>query len=360
MLHILHTADLHLDAPFAALTADRSRQRRAEQRELLDRLADAAIEGGADLVLLAGDLLDDRQTYRETAEALSAALGRIDAPVIIAPGNHDFYGPSSFYAGGPWPANVQIFRDSGVRRIELPGCTVYGCAFTGPFRDDSPLALFRAPEGDKPAVFVCHGDVDGTGRYAPIPREDIANSGLTYLALGHIHAFGGLQRAGGTAWAYPGCPEGRGFDELGEKGALWVTIDDEKNVTAELLPLAKRRYEILEKDLTGADPAQAVAEALAGGSAEDICRLILTGEAEALDLDALARLAGERRWSVQIRDHTRVRRDLWAREGEDSLTGAFLREMRRRIDGAEGAERATLEKAVRFGLSALENGEDTP
>ena len=68
MLHILHAADLHLDAPFAALTAEQARQRRAEQRLLLDALADAAIERGADLVVLAGDLLDSGQTYREVRE----------------------------------------------------------------------------------------------------------------------------------------------------------------------------------------------------------------------------------------------------------------------------------------------------
>ena len=43
MLHILHAADLHLDAPFAALTAEQARARRSEQRLLLDALADAAI-----------------------------------------------------------------------------------------------------------------------------------------------------------------------------------------------------------------------------------------------------------------------------------------------------------------------------
>ena len=63
---------------------------------------------------------------------------------------------------------------------------------------------------------------------------------------------------------------------------------------------------------------------------------------------------------MTIRDHTRVPQDLWGREGEDSLTGLFLREMRRRIEASEGEERAILEKAVRFGLTALENGEDTP
>jgi len=360
MLHILHAADLHLDAPFAALTAEQARQRRSEQRELLDKLADTAIERGADLVALSGDLLDSAQTYRETAQALASALGRIPAPVVIAPGNHDFYGPGSLYTAPIWPKNVLIFRDSAVQSLDLPNMTLYGAAFTGQFRDASPLAGFHAPDRGKPSVMVLHADVEGTGRYAPLPRADVAASGLTYLALGHIHACSGLQKEGATYWAYPGCAEGRGFDELGDRGALWVTIADDNTVTAEFLPLCRRRYEIVECDLTGQDPAQAVVSALSQGSPDDVCRLVLTGEAQALDLPALARAAAPCRWAVTLRDHTRIPQDLWSREAEDSLTGLFLRDMRRRIDAADGEEKATLERAVRFGLTALENGEDTP
>ena len=58
--------------------------------------------------------------------------------------------------------------------------------------------------------------------YGPISPGDIAASRLDYLALGHIHQASGLQREGSTYWAYPGCPEGRGFDELREKKALYV------------------------------------------------------------------------------------------------------------------------------------------
>ena len=64
----------------------------------------------------------------------------------------------------------------------------------------------------------------------------------------------GLRRAGETWWAYPGCPEGRGFDETGEKGALLVTLDS-SGAEAEFVPLAMRRYEILTADMTGDDPA---------------------------------------------------------------------------------------------------------
>ena len=56
MLTIIHGADFHLDAPFAALPPDKARARRAEQRELLDRLAGLAEERRADVVLLSASL----------------------------------------------------------------------------------------------------------------------------------------------------------------------------------------------------------------------------------------------------------------------------------------------------------------
>ena len=120
MLTILHGADFHLDAPFASLPPDKARQRREEQRALLDRLADLAEERQADLVLLSGDLLDSSQTYQETVEALARTLGQIHAPVFIAPGNHDCYGPRSVYANTVWPDNVHIFSTVGVESVALP------------------------------------------------------------------------------------------------------------------------------------------------------------------------------------------------------------------------------------------------
>ena len=41
---------------------------------------------------------------------------------------------------------------------------------------------------------------------------------MDYIALGHRHSFSGINIAGRTHFAYSGCPQGRGFDELDEKG----------------------------------------------------------------------------------------------------------------------------------------------
>ena len=155
MLTIIHGADFHLDAPFAALPPDKARARRAEQRELLNLIMGGTIVsimwlGGhyvAGGQMLSGDLLDGGQTYQETVQALARTLGGIPAPVFIAPGNHDCYGPRSVYAGTAWPDNVHIFSTVAVEGVELPGlnCVVHGAAFTTHQADRSPLMGFAAP-----------------------------------------------------------------------------------------------------------------------------------------------------------------------------------------------------------------------
>lgn len=358
MLTILHAADLHLDAPFASLAPEQARRRRAEQRELLERLAALARTQQADLVLLSGDLLDSGETYHETVQALSSALGRMEAQVFIAPGNHDFYSPRSIYAGTRWPENVHIFSTVQVESVELPalGCVVHGAAFTTPLADRSPLMGFSAPRDGRTHLMVLHGDVDGRGRYGPIRTEDIASSGLTYLALGHVHACSGLQRAGGTWWAYPGCPEGRGFDELGDKGVLAGEVSA-AGVDLRFVPLCRRRYHIIPVDVTGREPREALAEALPETAAEDVCRFVLTGESgeQGVDLPSLETAFAQRCYVLQLRDQTRPAEDIWKRAGEDTLRGLFLQDLRRRWEAAsDEEERQKIALAVRFGLAALD------
>ena len=92
---------------------------------------------------------------------------------------------------------------------------------------------------------VLHGDaVNNQSPYNYISKAEIAGSGLDYLALGHIHAASGLLTEGRTAYAWPGCAMGRGFDELGEKGVYLGTLDA-SGCKLEFCPLSGRKYEIL-------------------------------------------------------------------------------------------------------------------
>ncbi len=356
MLKIIHGADFHLDSPFSGLTPDRAARRRREQRELLDRLAALTREKHADLVLLAGDLLDSEHVYRETAQALREALASIPCPVFIAPGNHDFCGPRSIWTSLDWPDNVHIFTSDALEAAELPGCTLWGRAFISPHQDTCPLEGLTVSDDGNVHIAVLHGDVDGVEGYGPIPRAAIAASGLDYLALGHVHQGSGLQKEGNTFWACPGCPEGRGFDEQGDKGVLYVEVEP-GNVTAQFVSLAKYRYEIISADVTGAaDVLSTVRAALPEDTRNLVCRVILTGEGQPPDLAALDRELSPAFYGLTLIDRTRLPRDLWARRGEDTLTGLFLRTMWDRCQAEP--DNPVCQLAARYGLAALEGGEE--
>ena len=354
-MKLLHAADLHLDSPFRQLTAAQAAQRRRELRDVPARLARLAREEKADLVLLPGDLFDGERVYPETVRALADALGDIPAPVFISPGNHDFYHAASPYDTALWPENVHIFTSAALTGVPLPAlnCVVHGCAFTAPRREDDPLAGFSAPRDGRIHLLCLHGELSAPGGfYAPISPQSLAGSGARYAALGHIHVCTGLQWAGAVPWAYPGCPEGRGFDETGPKGVLLVTLDSGE-VQARFHPLCQRQYRIEAVELSS------FGGGLPREPSPDLVRLCLTGESAAPpNLAALTAQAAPRFFRVELRDETTLPQDLWARREEDSLTGLFLREMSRRLEGADEGERPALLLATRFGLAALEGGED--
>ncbi|MEY8387332.1 DNA repair exonuclease [Oscillospiraceae bacterium 38-13] len=360
MLKFIHAADFHLDSPFAALPPGQAADRRRESRETAFRLADYVNSRGIQLVLLAGDLFDSASPYRETGEALAEAFGRMNARIFAAPGNHDWYGPGSPWATAAWPENVHIFREPAMTALTVPelGVTVHGGAFTGPEQGESLLSGFRAPEDGTLHIGLLHGEIDPPeDRYNPLRREDIAASGLDYLALGHIHKREEPRRFGKTLCAWPGCLEGRGFDELGEKG-FYEGVIDGGQVSLTFVPFARRRYLILDADVTGRSPRSAVEAVLPPDTALDLCRIRLTGETGegGADPKALETALADRFYALEVRDHTRVAADIWARAGEDSLRGLFLRALRARWEAAgDEAEQERVTRAVRFGLAALDH-----
>ncbi len=358
-MRILHAADLHLDSAFAALSADKARQRRRESREMLHTLAELAQRERVDAVLLAGDLFDGEQVYPETVEQLKSALQNMGCPVFISPGNHDPLTVRSPYAETDWPKNVHIFRSEKLTAVALPRlhCVVYGAAFTQQHRTSEPLEGIVVPDDGRIHLLCLHGMVNEPGsRYGNISRVQIAQSGFAYLALGHIHQYSGVQKEGKSVWVYPGCPEGRGFDETGEKGAVVVEVG-RNFVDVRFIPLCRRRYHVLYADVTNRTPADALARVMPKTAADDICRVVFRGElgGQGLDLRALEADLAHKFFALELRDETRIAQNIWSGVGEDSLRGLFLTELRARYDAAtDEKEKARIISAVRFGLAAID------
>ena len=104
----------------------------------------------------------------------------------------------------------------------------------------------------------------------------------------------------------------------------------------------------------------AVQEALSGDTKSDIYRIILRGETDdAPDMNSLRQALEGRFYSLQLRDETVLRRDIWEKAGEDSLRGQFLQRLRSAYDMAKDeSERERIVQAVRWGLAALDKREE--
>ena len=357
MIKFLHAADLHLGSPFATLPPEAARQRRAELMEVATEIVELCNSSGCQLLLLAGDLCETA----EAARALARLLASCSAEVVITPGNHDPYGQGGPYATVSWPENVSVFDDTELARLRYEdlGCDVYGAAF---LEKTAPPLMgdFKVLDPEAVNIMVLHGDPEQPDSpYNPITQEQIAASGLDYLALGHIHSYSGPRTAGTVCYAWPGVPAGRGFDETGEKGVILGRVEHGKPVELEFVPLHGLRYEAISVE-AGDDPAAAIRAALPADTKRDIYRITLTGPSAPLDVRALASGLRELFYQVTLRDETTRISPLWEGMEQDNLRGLFLRQLRARWEAAADEEsRRTCELAVRFGLAALD-GKEAP
>ena len=325
-LKILHSADWHLDSPFAGFSQEQRQLLREEQRRLPGKIADLCRRENCDLMLLAGDIFDG-EASRETLDVLKNALERSGVPVLIAPGNHDFCAPGSPWLEESWPKNVYVFTGA-MEAVSLEGldCRVYGAGYRS--MDCEPLLEGFHAEGDeKYCVAVLHGDpTQRESPYNPITAAQVRESGLDYLALGHVHKAGAFH-FGNTLCVWPGCPMGRGWDETGDKGVCIVTLTDEAQVQA--VSLDTIRFFDLETDV-GADAVSALESVLPPQGSRDFYRISLTGSGNA-DLNALYREFPDFP-NLELRDHTEPPIDLWANTDSDTLEGVYFQMLRRAMD----------------------------
>lgn len=349
-LTLIHGADLHLDAPFAAFPEEQREILRSAQLSIPQRLEGCCKAQGAQLLLLAGDVFDGPYR-RQTARELSDCLEDCGIPVFISPGNHDFLGPDSPWEREFWPDNVHIFRGN-LSYVDLPelDCRVYGGGYSG-MDCRGLLEDFRAERVFAHTLAVLHGDATSPrSPYCPITQGQIAQSELDYLALGHIHQAGNLY-AGRTLCAWPGCPMGRGWDETGAKGVLKVTLEEQARLTP--VPLGLPRFYTesvsVEDGLSGLD------RILPTMKSQDFYRITLTGWGE-VELPALyEKYTGPA--YVEFRNRMKRRESPWASAGEDSFRGVFFELLKQALEEAAPEEQEKIRLAAEISRALLDGEE---
>jgi DNA repair exonuclease SbcCD nuclease subunit len=243
MTIFVHTADWQLGKPFGAVADP---EKRAElQRErfaVIDRIGAVVRQSNATFVVVAGDLFDSPSPARTVVSQACAAIGRLEVPVYVIPGNHDYGGPL-----GPWQQryflqerdqlapNLQVLLSA--TPVELPDALLFPCPLLRRHESEDLTTWLRhaddqlaALPAHKPRIVLAHGSV---ADFRAASEEDDPTPGINHLDLGAVDqaqwdyiALGdwhGCKQVGPKAW-YAGTPEPDRFPRGAEYEAGRVLV----------------------------------------------------------------------------------------------------------------------------------------
>lgn len=364
MIKVFHCADIHLDSPFTLFSPRESEKRRTELRAAFTSAFMFAREKKADIFIISGDLFDGEYVTRDTRDLILREFSKCkDMHIFISAGNHDPFTAASIYATAEFPENVHIFgREREVVSLDSLGVDVYGVGFVSKSCTSSPVAGWSIKNNERINILVCHGDTTSAASLSgPITKKDIAASGFDYIALGHIHKPGGLQSENGVYYCYPGCIEGRGFDELGYHGAMYGVIG-KGSADMRFVRFSKSRYEWINVDITGArDKSEAldiIRGAIRSYTDDTALRLTLVGEVGTAFVILPNEIGKgcEYPYYIEIEDKTYISPDLSELERENTLKGVFCRKMLAEMEKCDknSDEYRVLSLALKYGIAALE------
>ena len=406
MVKLIHTADLHLDSAFRSrFTKEEAENRRQKQLMAWKELLSFAVEKKVQGILIAGDLFDSPVVSHGTMDFfLSTISEHPEISFFYLRGNHDT--ENTFCYQENLPKNLFLFSEKGKKyrlndRLLLAGVE-YGTkdisfgenegatqgagqaaeqgigqenahgaeALSKSESESEEESKFLKLKEEDCNILLLHGALyQGTPKGEAVQGEEgiflknLEKLPLSYIALGHIHKGGEGKLNNGALWAYPGCLQGRGFDEEGEKGFLYLKVEEEKKeIRKEFIPIKQGEFRILEIELLEDEGTLACLKKIeeemekASISKEDSLRIILKGKKgleQERNLRYLQLQLQDSVFFLEIRDECELS---WNREEamqEKSLKGEFLRV----LAAADTLSKEEQEEIIALGMGLLQGGE---
>lgn len=365
-MKLIHCADLHLDSKLHThLNRESAKRRRDELLRNFERLVQFACENDVEAVLIAGDLFD-----RDNVSALArnTVLSVIEANPRIRfyylRGNHDLGDclantasenvstlPNLFLFGNRW----KTFYEGEEGQIAITGVELT--------RENSASAFASLRlDSVRFNIVMLHGQ-ESAGRAGDINLSALRGRGIDYLALGHIHAYKKAPLDSRGIYCYPGCLEGRGFDECGPHGFALLEIDERTGgMEHRFIPFARRRLYDLQTDVTGCLTTAQMKDLMedtwhaAGCTERDMVSMTLCGQLDVdceKDLGYLRMSLEQEFFFARLQDATELRIDAEDYLYDESLRGEFVR-MVMEDPAVSPEEKAAV---IRWGFRAMD-GED--
>jgi len=254
-IRFLHAADVHLDSPMRGLARYEgapAQRLRVATRDAFSALVDLAIEEQVSFVIIAGDLYDGSQFNVNTGLFFCREMGRLGRagiPAYIVHGNHD--AESQITRKLPWPKNVHVFsqRKAETLRIAELNVALHGRSYSEAAVTENLVPGYPDPVPGSLNIGVLHTALEGYvehARYAPCTVAELQARHYDYWALGHVHEH---EIRTCDPWiVFPGNVQGRSIRETGPRGAMLVTAESGRIVSAERVHLDKVRWEHLRID----------------------------------------------------------------------------------------------------------------
>lgn len=406
MVKLIHTADLHLDSAFRSrFTKEEAENRRQKQLMAWKELLSFAVEKKVQGILIAGDLFDSPVVSHGTMDFfLSTMAEHPEISFFYLRGNHDT--ENTFRYQENLPKNLFLFSEKGKKyrlndRLLLAGVE-YGTkdisfgenegaaqgagqaveqavgqenvrgaeALSKNEAESEEESKFLKLKEEDCNILLLHGALyQGTPKGDSLQGEEgiflknLEKLPLSYIALGHIHKGGEGKLNNGAIWAYPGCLQGRGYDEEGERGFLYLKVEEEKKeIRKEFIPIKQGEFRILEIELLEDEGTLACLKKIeeeiekAGISKEDSLRIILKGKKgleQERNLRYLQLQLQDSVFFLEIQDESELS---WNREEamkEKSLKGEFLRV----LAAADNLSKEEQEEIIALGMGLLQGGE---
>lgn len=216
-MKIIHTSDLHLTG------TDN------ERWEALLDLCNKVEELKADLFLISGDLFDRKGFSSRLRGEVRRVFRKLDAEVIIIPGNHD---AGAFEAGLDYGAHIPVSPD---KPVSIGDVDVWGMpylSFNERETSEYIYSLAKRTKGDRLNLLLFHGELldsffsggdyggEEKNRYMPVRLSVFENCGFDYIVAGHFHtSYQAYKLTNGGYFVYPGSPVSITVKEVGQRYA---------------------------------------------------------------------------------------------------------------------------------------------
>lgn len=324
-MKIIHLADIHLSSKMEQFE-EKAEQRRQEIFESLQNVVKNAHNEGNKVIMLCGDVFDkSRPSMKDKKQFYNLVRDYPEITFLYLRGNHDV--SQSYKEELP---NLKTFSDSEWTKYEFGDVVIAGRELTS----DNILTLHENLdlEAGKYNIVMLHCSIPGMGDASTtIQIDKFKNKNINYLALGHIHkrCEGELDKNG--IWVYSGNLEGRGYDEVGEKG--YIEIDSDSK-SSKFVPSCTREVVVKQVDLSTAEDDQAALSmalaALTDIDEKNIVKLELRGKVK-IDTEGFDERIKRRAKSffhLKVKNLTKRYVSIEEYEKKNSLLGEFIRQVR--------------------------------